>query len=294
MTFTEYQNAAIAVGFTGAVWIPAGWLHCSSEIRKLCSPEKCELYGKSWVCPPGSGDLKECESLLHSYSAAFLLQTYQRDIDPQDPAQTARVKNGHNSRLAMLLKQIDQQYPDAYILTNGGCSICSKCTYPNQPCRNPQKLRGSLSAFGINVSEICKKAGLPFAFNENAAYFVTCVLVREPSAASNETEAHKCFSNISCKYFPCHSWDRKEPFNCMFCYCPLYLLGPHCGGSFRYTEKGIKDCSNCLLPHTLPGRDHILQKISTKAAEWQEATPVGKDEIQSVVRQGQFNESAPQ
>lgn len=37
-------------------------------------------------------------------------------------------------------------------------------------------------------------------------------------------------------------------FNCLFCFCPLYLKGAECGGNFRYTEKGVKDCSQCMFP----------------------------------------------
>ena len=40
-----------------------------------------------------------------------------------------------------------------------------------------------------------------------------------------------------------------DEFNCLFCYCPLYVLGPDCGGNFSYTEDGVKDCSACTLPH---------------------------------------------
>lgn len=57
------------------------------------------------------------------------------------------------------------------------------------------------------------------------------------------------FQNTQCEYFPCHGTDRPEDFNCLFCYCPLYALGRGCGGNFRYTDAGIKDCSACLIPH---------------------------------------------
>lgn len=70
-----------------------------------------------------------------------------------------------------------------------------------------------------------------------------------------------CFSNIGCDYFPCHTWEREEPFNCMFCYCPLYVLGPACGGAYQYTKRGIKDCSKCLVPHAPGGYAHIRAKI---------------------------------
>lgn len=80
---------------------------------------------------------------------------------------------------------------------------------------------------------------------------------------------HSFFQNRSCEYFPCHK-GAGEDFNCLFCYCPLYALGDRCGGSFRYTEKGIKDCSNCLLPHSPGGYDYILKnfgRISDLAKE---------------------------
>ncbi len=57
------------------------------------------------------------------------------------------------------------------------------------------------------------------------------------------------FQNTECEYFPCHRTDHPETFNCIFCYCPLYALGERCGGHFRYTTSGLKDCSGCCIPH---------------------------------------------
>lgn len=57
------------------------------------------------------------------------------------------------------------------------------------------------------------------------------------------------FTNRACEYFPCHEGIDEHDFNCMFCYCPLYALGPRCGGNFTYTAKGRKNCKDCNLPH---------------------------------------------
>lgn len=57
------------------------------------------------------------------------------------------------------------------------------------------------------------------------------------------------FQNRECEFFPCHECEKPEDFNCLFCYCPLYALGTRCGGSFRITEKGVKDCTFCTFPH---------------------------------------------
>lgn len=69
------------------------------------------------------------------------------------------------------------------------------------------------------------------------------------------------FQNCDCEYFPCHPCADPATFSCIFCYCPLYALGEHCGGYFRYTEQGIKDCSNCLRPHMRENYPVICKKV---------------------------------
>mgnify|MGYP000023593596 FL=1 len=72
---------------------------------------------------------------------------------------------------------------------------------------------------------------------------------------------YKFFSHTECEFFPCHKTNDPENFNCLFCYCPLYALKDKCGGNFRYTEKGIKDCTNCTLPHQRKNYDYIIGKF---------------------------------
>ena len=73
--------------------------------------------------------------------------------------------------------------------------------------------------------------------------------------------SHKYFSNTECKYFPCHTIQSDE-FNCLFCYCPLYLLGDKCGGNYIFGgEKRVKDCIDCHLPHMPEFYDSIVERI---------------------------------
>ncbi len=74
-------------------------------------------------------------------------------------------------------------------------------------------------------------------------------------------ENHKFFSHISCEYFPCHKVDDTKDFNCLFCFCPLYMLGNECGGNFSYNEKGIKNCTDCLIPHKKNNYEYIMNKL---------------------------------
>lgn len=36
--------------------------------------------------------------------------------------------------------------------------------------------------------------------------------------------SYRFYCNKDCQYFPCHEVKNEDDFNCMFCYCPLYLL----------------------------------------------------------------------
>lgn len=66
--------------------------------------------------------------------------------------------------------------------------------------------------------------------------------------------------NRGCQYFPCHEMPDERDFNCLFCYCPLYFI-VDCGGDFSILESGIKDCSNCRIPHQRDNYEYILGKL---------------------------------
>ena len=77
-----------------------------------------------------------------------------------------------------------------------------------------------------------------------------------------ETENYKFYQHKKCEFFPCHDINDEENFNCLFCYCPLYPLGEKCNGNYIYLENGVKDCSNCLIPHDKNNYDYITSRYS--------------------------------
>ena len=74
------------------------------------------------------------------------------------------------------------------------------------------------------------------------------------------SENYKFFQNSKCEYFPCHKVQNNDEFNCIFCYCPLYMLKDKCGGGFKY-NNGIKDCSGCTIPHSIGGYEYVMSKM---------------------------------
>ncbi|MDR2045037.1 MAG: cysteine-rich small domain-containing protein [Clostridium sp.] len=88
------------------------------------------------------------------------------------------------------------------------------------------------------------------------------------------------FANKECEYFPCHETNGQEPFNCLFCFCPLHFLGKECGGNFTYTEHAVKDCSACLYPHKPESYGDITRRLIRANAE----------ELMSIQRQASVGE----
>ena len=76
--------------------------------------------------------------------------------------------------------------------------------------------------------------------------------------------SYRFFANKECEYYPCHkdvcSKDI-EDMNCLFCYCPLYML-EKCPGNPKYIESNgrlIKACTDCTFPHKAENYDIIIR-----------------------------------
>lgn len=73
--------------------------------------------------------------------------------------------------------------------------------------------------------------------------------------------SYRFFENKDCEYFPCHKG--LEGFNCLFCYCPLYVK-ENCPGKPTYKEingKRIKVCMDCAFPHRPDNYDAVIKQL---------------------------------
>ena len=79
--------------------------------------------------------------------------------------------------------------------------------------------------------------------------------------------SERFFENRDCKYFLCHEGMEGQPFNCLFCYCPM---NPYedCLGHPVYREmkngRNIKVCTGCTFPHQAENYDKIMDFLREK------------------------------
>lgn len=95
--------------------------------------------------------------------------------------------------------------------------------------------------------------------------------------------SYRFFQNKECQFFPCHKVHDEDDFNCLFCYCPLYL-DDNCIGSPEYIITGrgqrIKDCSSCLVVH----RPEMYDKVIAHLGRQEELLRVDLRKLESQIK----------
>lgn len=79
-----------------------------------------------------------------------------------------------------IVKAFDQKLRESkekYLLFGAGsCSICEKCTYPDAPCRFPEKMIPSMESCGMFVAKMAEPNGFKYINGTNTVTYFGIVL----------------------------------------------------------------------------------------------------------------------
>ncbi len=143
-------------------WVGPQEIPFSEGVRGMCAANRCGLYGKSWACPPAVGDWQTLRDECYAYAHALIFTTkhvLEDDFDIEGMEQAALDHKQFNHKLAELL---DAQGIRYLLYGAGGCTLCQKCTYPDAPCRFPDRAHRSMEACGIDVGALARKCDLRY------------------------------------------------------------------------------------------------------------------------------------
>ena len=133
----------------------------SEAVRKACEVNYCGRYGKCWTCPPGAGDWQVLRDHFKAYEHAFVFTTKYDLEDPFDVEGMDEAREQHSAVDKAILALLEGEEPHE-LAGAGSCKICEKCTYPDAPCRFPDKARRSMEACGIDVVNLSKDCGIHY------------------------------------------------------------------------------------------------------------------------------------
>ena len=164
-------------GFTHVAPLKVSTIQLLPEVREMCATNTCGAYGKKWSCPPGCGTLEECRQRLQAYTAGILLQTVGTLEDEMDYEGMQETGARHAAAFTVLYEKLRPQFPNMLAVGTGGCRQCDTCTYPDRPCRFPDKMVSSMEAYGMLVSQVCQDNGLPYYYGKCTLAYTACFLL---------------------------------------------------------------------------------------------------------------------
>lgn len=148
------------------------------EVRSMCAANTCNMYGHSWSCPPACGEIADFQEQMTAYDQCLVVQTVAEMEDDFDFETMEESGNRQKQRVLDLVEAIDAAglSDEVMVLSAGTCTLCKECTYPDDPCRFPEKRLVSMEAAGLVVSEVCTMAQIPYNHGPQTMTYSGCVL----------------------------------------------------------------------------------------------------------------------
>jgi len=173
----ELISLAKSCGFTEAALLDVSTLEFLPEVRDMCASGKCEKFGRSWSCPPAAPSLENMRETVKKYSKGLIVQTVGLIEDSYDFEAMMAAAKKQIENFGRLWDALEPLYPGLYPMSTGGCSKCKKCTYPDAPCRFPQRMAYSMEACGLFVSKVCTDNGSKYNYGPNTIAYTGCFLL---------------------------------------------------------------------------------------------------------------------
>lgn len=139
----------------------------SDRIRYICKAE-CPMYGKTWACPPATGEVAECKAKCLSYENCLVIGTIVEVYDSADIQESLSTRYDHEKITNQVRDLMREQGTEPYILSTEACAICDRCAYlDGLPCRMPGKMHPCVESHGINIIPTLEENGLDFIYGTN-------------------------------------------------------------------------------------------------------------------------------
>lgn len=177
MTTGEVLELAKDVGFDHVAELNMEALVFREEVRDMCASGRCKAYGTRWSCPPALGPLERSRERTARYHRGIIVQTTGKMKHDFDGEGIFEAEKRQKKRFETLVRQVRFSFPECLPMGAGTCTLCRKCTYPDRPCRNPEKMVSSMEAYGLMVNDVAKASGLEYDYGPLTITYTAAVLL---------------------------------------------------------------------------------------------------------------------
>lgn len=181
-------ESALSLGATNASVITASEIPLDRQFREMCAVNACGVYGKCWMCPPDVGEIDALMAEVKGYGHALVYQTVTDLEDSFDYEGMIDARRGMSALSQKMRRVFDRpEITRVLHLSVGGCGVCAECTKKSgEPCRHPDLAMPSLEAYGVNVSQMAKVAGMKYINGQDTVTYFGAVLFCVEKGAFDE------------------------------------------------------------------------------------------------------------
>ena len=178
MTYEQLSKIAEEAGFSAWAPLDVSTIELKPEVRDMCAVNSCGQYGKRWSCPPGCGTLEECAEKIKACTHGILVQTYGDIEDGFDFEAMMEIEAEHKEHFSKMYQSLRESGTEVLAIGAGCCTLCKTCTYPDAPCRFPDRMFPCVESHGILVTDLAEKHGIDFLAGSNLVTWFSLILYR--------------------------------------------------------------------------------------------------------------------
>ena len=173
-------KATLDYGADKAELIEPSKLVSSNTCRAYCEDNVCGFYGRCWSCPPDIGEIDVLRAELKKYEHIIIYQSISSVKDYADTEGMNAAEEKHSDIAQKLQIHLRNILNKPFLHLGGSCHLCPECSkIANEPCRYPEKMLPSLSAYGVDVCKTCAGTSLEYMNGENTVTFFGMILFND-------------------------------------------------------------------------------------------------------------------
>ena len=117
----------------------------------------------------------------------FTTMTEVTDIENMEELLSTRTEH------EQLTRQVEEvflsQHQELLVLSTESCELCGHCTYPDAPCRFPNRMLPCMEGYGILVAGLAEQCGITFMNGNNLVTWFSLILYREACVSVKRPKA---------------------------------------------------------------------------------------------------------
>lgn len=179
MTVSEYLKGCDRKRFCHVVSVDAKKLVFRPEYRKFCEENLCGNYNANYSCPPFCGTAEEMISRARGKENCLVLATKHPVRDACDGEEIAPLKLAHNADSRLFVRELCRAtgIEKPLVMLAGNCTLCNPCKMRSgEPCAYSSERCSCASAYCLDMTELCRQAGIDITWDRNEVTLFTVIL----------------------------------------------------------------------------------------------------------------------